>query len=287
MDVETPLAPETRRTLTIPARDGYPLAATEFGDPASPRVAVLSGAVAVPRAFYRRFAQALADRGYRVVTYDYRGVGGSRPAELRGFEARARDWALSDQAGVLDHIRASGPDKLVLIGHSFGGQVAGMLDDARDVAGMLTLSSQSGHWRLQGGYEPVTTFFHTHVTMPLLAWTFGYMPWSLIGAGEDLPKGVVLEWARWCRDPKYLLGDDTLPLDRYSAFTAPVMAYSIDDDTWGTARSVDAMMGAYPNVQRRHLVPSEVGMDRIGHMGFFRRASRSLWNDAFDWLDAL
>ena len=77
----------------------------------------------------------------------------------------------------------------------------------------------------------------------------------------------------------------TLPLERYRQFTAPVLAYSFGDDAWGTARSVAAMMRAYPNVELRHAEPAGFGLDRIGHLGFFRPGSEALWRDAISWID--
>jgi predicted alpha/beta hydrolase len=121
--------------------------------------------------------------------------------------------------------------------------------------------------------------------MPFLSHLFGYLPWSRIIGGEDVPKGVALEWARWCRTPGYLLGDETLPLQRYGDFSAPVLAYSIEDDDWGTYQAVNAMMSAYPNVERRHLVPADYGREFVGHFGFFRQGSNDLWRESIDWLD--
>ena len=269
--------------LTIAARDGYPLAATLFqAATPSDRVVVINGATATPRRFYRRFARALRDAGYTALTYDYRGVGDSAPASLRGFDARVRDWAEKDMAAIVRHARHElGAERLFLVGHSVGGQLAGLIDNADDGDGRIALSAQSGHWRYQGGEQKAAVLLHTYLTLPLLATLFGYMPWSLLGSGEDLPKGAALEWARWCRQRDYLLGDPTLPLERYAAFEAPVLAYSIGDDKWGTARSVDAMMRAYPNLERRHLEPSED--QRIGHFGWFRM--EPLWADAIAWLD--
>jgi predicted alpha/beta hydrolase len=116
---------------------------------------------------------------------------------------------------------------------------------------------------------------------------FGYFPWSRFAAGEDLPAGVALEWARWCRNRDYLLGDETLPLQRYEAFDAPVLAYSIEDDDWGTPRAVDDMMRAYANVARRHLVPPDYGLDKLGHMGFFRKGSEAIWDEVIAWLEGI
>lgn len=273
-------------TMSVPARDGFELAATVFRSDEDPRgVIVVSSATAVPRRFYRHFATALAEAGYVVLTYDYRGIGDSRPASLRGFDATASDWALLDMAGVIDWARSAfEPAKVLAVGHSVGGQLAGLLDNSASIDAMVTLSAQSGHWRLQGGEQKFVVALHVYFTLPLLAQLVGYMPWSRFSPAEDLPKGVALEWSRWCRDPLYVLGDDSLPLDRYAGFAAPVLAYSIDDDKWGTPRSVDAMMSAYPNLERRHIVPAERGLKSLGHFGYFRPESRALWDEAIAWL---
>ncbi len=270
----------------IPARDGFELAATVCRPEAdSDRVAIISSATAVPRRFYRHFATALAEAGFIVVTYDYRGIGESRPESLRGFEARTRDWALLDMAGVIDWVRNEfNPESIVKVGHSIGGQVTGLLDNADAIDGMLTVSAQSGHWRFQGGEQKYLAALHVYLTMPLLAMLFGYMPWRWLGSGEDLPKGAALEWSRWCRDRDYLMGDDSLPRERFETFTAPVLAYSVDDDKWGTAASVDNMMSHYPNVERRHLVPAEHGLIKVGHVGYFRPEAKVLWGDDIAWL---
>ncbi|VAW02432.1 Hydrolases of the alpha/beta superfamily [hydrothermal vent metagenome] len=274
-------------TTTIPARDGYQLAAT-IRTPADSRgrVVVISSAMAVKRGFYDRLADYFLAAGYTVITYDYRGIGGSRKGSLRGFEATLSDWALLDMQGVIEWTTQTlHPDRLFLFGHSAGGQLAGMIADPTPIDAMVTVASQSGYWRIQGKGQRMVVAFHSHVALPGLPKIFGYMPWSRISKAEDIPKGVSEEWARWIRSPDYLLGDDSLPLDRYSRFTAPVLAYSLADDTWGTREAVNAMMSAYPNVERRHVEPSDIGVESIGHFGFFRPESKPLWDDVVTWLE--
>ncbi len=275
-------------SLTIPACDGYSLAATRYQPEHNPTntVVVISAATAVPQRYYKHFAKFMVQQGYTAVTYDYRGIAGSKPNTLRGFAANARDWALLDMAGVIEWVqKVERPQRLFLVGHSYGGQTAGLLPNHDSIAAMVTLSSQSGHWRLQGGSQKWPVLFHVYLTFPIFCGLFGYMPWSKFGSAEDLPKGVALEWARWCRQPGYLLDDRSLPLERYQHFQAPVLAYSIDDDDWGTARSVDAMMHAYPNLTRRHIVPQEHGLSALGHFGYFRPKSKVLWPELVDWLE--
>jgi len=272
----------------IPARDGYPLGAEIMPGAAgerNSRIVVMNAAVGVAGRFYRPFAQALAEAGMTTVLWDYRGIGASKPASLKGFPATVVDWVLNDMAAVIDWAqRELEPQRLFLIGHSLGGQVAGLLDNSGLVNGMVTLSAQSGYWRLQGGEQKLAVLFHAYVSLPLITRLFGYAPWRRLGLGEDLPKAAALQWAGWLRKREYLLGDVSLPLERYASFTAPVLAYSFTDDKWGTARAVDAMMKAYPNVERRDVAPADFGLSSIGHVGFFRPRSTLLWDEVIDWL---
>ena len=266
---------------------GHALAVSTFEGPGADTVVLVNAATGVPRQFYKYFAAYVRDCGWTAVTYDYRGVGGSAPQNLRGFVARMRDWALIDMQTMIDWLSAQfRPRRLFVVGHSFGGQGIGMIETPRRITAMVGVSAQSGYWGVQGGAERYRARFAVTVLIPVLTRLFGYFPWSRFAAGEDLPAGVALEWARWCRNRDYLLGDETLPLERYDAFEAPILAYSIEDDDWGTARAVDDMMRAYSNVTRRHLVPAEHGLEAIGHMGFFRRGSERIWDDAITWLES-
>jgi predicted alpha/beta hydrolase len=251
-------------------------------------VVLINSATAVPRRFYRHFAAYLQRYGWYVVTYDYRGIGGSKPPSLRGFDASMRDWAFLDMPAMVDWIgRELAPKRLFAIGHSFGGQALGMIENAERIDAMVGVSAQSGYWGVQGGREPAKVRLIVTAIIPLLSRLVGYFPWSWFANGSDLPRGVALEWARWCRNPDYLLGDDSLPLERYKQFTAPVLAYSIEDDDWGTRRAVDDMMRAYPNVTRRHIAPADYGLSRLQHMGFFKDGSEPLWREAIEWLETI
>ncbi len=265
---------------------GHTLAASVFEAPGSDTVVLVNAATGVPRQFYKYFAAYFRDNGWTTVTYDYRGIGELAPPSLRGFTVRMRDWALIDIPEVIDWVSSEfRPRRLFAVGHSFGGQGIGLIERPQRITAMVGVSAQSGYWGVQGGAEKYRARFAVTVLIPVLTRLFGYFPWSRFAAGEDLPAGVALEWARWCRDRNYLLGDETLPLGRYDAFAAPILAYSIEDDDWGTAPAVDDMMRAYRDVTRRHLVPADYGLDKIGHMGFFRSGSEAIWDEVIAWLE--
>lgn len=281
---ETGIAAAT--DIPITAADSHMLAATLFDGGATDTVVLINSATAVPRQYYQCFASFIQQQGWSAVTYDYRGIGNSRPPSLRGFGATMRDWAFLDMTAMVDWVdRELNPLRLFAVGHSFGGQTFGMIDNASRADAMVGISAQSGYWGVQGGRERARVRFIVTVAMPVLSRFVGYFPWSWFASGADLPKGVALEWSRWCRNPNYLLDDHTLPLANYKSFTAPVLAYSIDDDDWGTRRAVDDMMRAYPNVTRRHIVPADHGLQRLQHLGFFREGSEPLWHETIAWLD--
>ena len=110
-----------------------------------------------------------------------------------------------------------------------------------------------------------------------------------MGNAEDMPPGVMLEWARWCRSMDFLFDDSTLASrENFAKFTAPLRAIQLSDDVWGTRRAVGHITERFINAASPHLVsvrPEDIGASHIGHMGFFRERFReTLWQDASDWL---
>jgi predicted alpha/beta hydrolase len=271
--------------VRVPAVDGYELAATVVKpDCGADDWVIVSGAFAVAARFYSRYATALAEAGFGVVTYDYRGIGGSRPPSLRRFPATMADWAVLDMAGVTTWVHATqAPRRLFLVGHSLGGILAGLMDCGDLVDAMVTVGSENVYWRYRYGRTKAVALGRVWATPPFVA-VLGYLPWSWFSSAEDLPAGAVRQMAAAVRTPGGLLDDPTLPTERYAAFRAPVLAYSVDDDPEATRASVDSMMAAYPNVERRHLTPADAGLDQVGHFGYFKASAQPLWDEAIFWL---
>ena len=64
--------------LVFEAADGRPLAATVLEPHRVEGAVVIASATGVPRRIYEGVAGCLADAGLAVLTFDYRGIGGSR-----------------------------------------------------------------------------------------------------------------------------------------------------------------------------------------------------------------
>jgi predicted alpha/beta hydrolase len=150
--------------ISLPATDGYLLGATLFLPRGAKRHAVLiNSATAVPRKIYGGFASYLARRGCAVLTYDYRGIGGSRPKapagdgrpkSLVGFKASMSDWAALDVTAAVAWMRQRYQAlPLAYVGHSFAGQALGLLANNSEVSRALLIAAQAGYWKLMASPE--------------------------------------------------------------------------------------------------------------------------------------
>ncbi len=275
------------KLLRIAAADGYPLAATRYCAAGAPRgEVVLAGATGVPQGFYRRFAEHLAGQGYGVTTFDYRGIGQSKPRSLKGFEANFLEWACFDLAAVIDTAAAPGLP-VFLVGHSFGGHAFGLLPNHARVTGCYIFATGAGWAGWMPRLEGLRVRFMWTFVTPLLAKWKGYLPWSLLRSGEDLPLGVYRQWRRWCAYPHYFFDDPDMAhlAERFAAVRTPIVAANALDDAWAPPASRDAFMSAYRNAPqiRRDLDPRQLG--GIGHMGYFRQQAQPLWDEVRDWFD--
>jgi predicted alpha/beta hydrolase len=289
----TPAAGGIGRELIVPSEDGIELAATLFEPKVAPAgeapLAVIGSATAVRRSYYARFAGYLAELGHPVLTFDYRGIGGSRHGSLVGSKIRMRDWCILDVPGVLHWTHSTFPQRPIhWIGHSMGGFATGLAHNNRLVARQLNIATLSGYWGRMAAPERYRVGLLMRFLAPPVIWAKGYFPGVLMG-GEDLPGPAFLEWMGWCMQPEFLFGDETLPERRhFGEFRAPIRFAQVSDDPWGTAAAVGHMAEHFSGSVDRSIwrvTPAEAGLQTIGHFGFFRPDLRdTLWKVAADWL---
>jgi predicted alpha/beta hydrolase len=251
---------------------------------------LINPATGVRQGYYRPFAEFLAERGWRVLTFDNRGIGGSRPASLRGFRARMQDWAELDSEGMLLWLVERYPGApTLLVGHSFGGQALGLMPAARQLDGALLVAVQSGYW----GHWPLwhwpRSLFLWYLMIPITTTMLGYFPARRLGLGEDQPAGVARQWAYWGRHRDYLLRDGNAAWRAgYEALTLPILGLGLSDDSFAPRRAMAAILALYSRaeVEHRHIVPRQRGLGAVGHFGFFRpRFRATLWEEAAAWLE--
>jgi predicted alpha/beta hydrolase len=249
---------------------------------------LIGGAMGVRQGFYRPFAQWLADQGYVVATFDYRGVGDSRTASLRGFDADLFAWARDTDAAIEVLLDRAGEVPLYVIGHSLGAQLPGLLRHRDRIAGLVSIAAGSGYWRDNAPGLKRYVLYFWHVLVPLATALCGYFPGAKLRKVGDLPKGVVLQWRRWCLDPRYHVGaEGPVVREQFEAVRFPLVALSLTDDELMTERGTRVLVDCYANAPRRveRVAPADVSARRIGHFGFFRDAfAPTLWARTAGWL---
>lgn len=276
--------------LRIRALDDYELGAVLYSartGAAPRRAAVLHGGAGIPALRYRRFARFLARSGIPVLTYDYRGIGLSRPSALRGFRSVIEDWAEYDCSAAVGWLRERYPlAELVGIAHSVGALLVGGAHNAAEQARLILIGAHTGYY---GDYHP---FYRLpmaalwHGLMPLLTRLIGYFPARRLGLGDDIPAGVALQWASRrsseLRPAGAGPGDERARrlLDRCAALDRPVLLIRFSDDAFATAAGMRRLLAYYPRLSPQYvlLTPADWGVRKIGHFGYFGgRAGPALW----------
>lgn len=251
---------------------------------------IVNCATGVLARYYHRYARFLAGHGCDVLTYDYRGIGKSRPDRLRGCGYRWREWGTRDFEAALRFTHARRPSETIaVVGHSIGGFLPGLAPSARLIARMLTVGAQYAWCGDYAASARLRLFAKWHVAMPALTALFGYFPGRMLGWLEDLPAGVANEWS--FRKPRF---EDSFPAadrqaarDRMSAVTAPILAVSLSDDEIGTRAAVRRTLAYYTGAERIlvHPTPSDFGREAVGHFALFHDShADTFWAGTLQWL---
>lgn len=253
-------------------------------------VVLVHPGTAITQRFYEPFAHYLLQLGFTVVTYDYRGTGRSRPASLRGFDVSMADWMDEDVGTVTRWAAGRFPElPLCAVGHSLGGHALALSGDTNTLRAAVLVASHAGVTAtIRGTAERLRVWLVMRVLAPVLCRVLGYMPGRRLGLGEDLPRGVMLQWSRWTTLPRYFFDDPAMDAAaRMARVRIPLLVLGFDDDPWANPRAIGMLVEPLANapVERRQVAPHSAGLRAIGHMGFFRKhAAERLWPQVGTWL---
>lgn len=285
---QSPIQPETVR---FQASDGWTLEGDIFrGD--APQIAILiSAGTGFPRQFYKDIAAYLAQQGAVVMTYDYRGTGGSGNEEIATSDIDYPDWGRFDLVAAIDALEEAAPAlPIVHVAHSVGGHFIGLAPNHTKIARHAFLSVGTGYWR---GHHlsdiPKEMYFWWILGSYSLA-RHGYIARGGGWTGEPLPPKVFRTWRRWSHRRAYFKSDlgklPSMTPHYYDDVIAPIRSWVFPDDPIATPQAARDLMTCYPAAPHEIVLrqPSEVGVRRIGHEGAVRRGREKLWDELWDWL---
>ena len=282
-------------------REGAVLGGTRFVEDAEPHTALLiNSGTGIPQRFYAAFAEHAAARRFAVLTWDYRGIGESAPDSLKDCKVRYRDWGHQDVPAAIHWLATRYPDlPLTVLGHSTGGQQLGLAHNVGEVKAAAFVAVSTGYWGGMPWRYKLFSLALWKLYMPLATRFYGYAPSRKIRWGENLPAGVAREWGAWCMQPEYLAaffdetgykkppdGDEFGPT-WFEQMSCPIQALYFTDDPISTRANAPPMLALFENarIDTRWIAPSEIGVDAIGHIGFFRPGvGEPLWDGVLERL---
>ncbi|WP_250656977.1 alpha/beta fold hydrolase [Alkalimarinus coralli] len=280
-----------KQSICILATDQFPISSTLYL-PAQPNntFVMVCSATGVKRSYYDLYAIHLCERGFTVLTYDYRGIGGSKVGDnWKGKTPSMSDWGRKDLEGVIQWVNEYYPEKFfTAVVHSVGGQLIGLAASNNSIKAVLAVASQSGYIGHWSGVEKLKFYGVMYFAIPVATYLFGRMPGVLLGS-EDLPKGVALQWAYWCRSRHYIVDRKGAPVrDGFEKYDHKIRFYCIADDLmYGPLKSVEALAGYYKSAKTEVVVrqAEDYGVDNIGHFGFFQSYMPAIaWDETATWL---
>lgn len=274
----------TGRSLELTCSDGYKLDAIIYEpDETASGIIIFQGGTAIRKEFYTNFCRFLAANGFIVLSYDYRGVGGSRGKSLRCMPASLMDWGQLDMKAAISYaIDNHSQLPCILIGHSIGTQLIGFAENNNHLRAVIGIGSSTGTWwKMKRGFS-VSAFLLWYVINPVLTPLFGYAPLKRLRIMEDLPRNVINQWSKWCRSEFYF-GDHlgrSIPHESFHALRVPFIVHYFKDDPIATDKTVTDLMALYRGTRTRMIKhrAKDYQAKKVGHFKIFsRRFENSFW----------
>ena len=272
-------------TLEISCKDGYSLSGHFYPKQNSSKnnhPILICPATGITQYFYQAFAEWLSTQGYDVLSFDFRGIGRSLHGPVSKFEASIIHWGQFDIPAAIDTLLCkTQAEQVILLGHSAGGQLLGIVPNYQKVAKVIAVSGSTGHVKGLKGKTKLLAPVMFNVIFPLARITKGYGPTQAIGMGENLPKDVAKQWAQFCSKPGYVMNamGKTVFEDYHAEIDCPITVLWSSDDEIATAANVKDLLRLYPNAdtQMIELKPKSYEHKAIGHMLMFKKSHQNLW----------
>ncbi len=270
--------------IILTTSDNLPLSIKIF-EPQNPagKLLLINSATGVKQQVYFSFAKYFAENGFTVITYDYRGVGESKPKIMKDFKATMRNWGTEDFKTVTNFIKEKYPDdQKFCLGHSVGALILGMNKDANIFKKFVFVTTQDAYVGNLKWNVALFALFGFAIAVPLTTALFGYFPAHRFGLGESLPKGVAFDWQTLILNKKSTSRlYEEIEADFSKHLSKETLIIHAEDDHWVTHKGMDNLMkNVYPNLNKtfREIKISESEKGEIGHVNFFRGYNKNLWN---------
>ncbi len=254
------------------------------------KLLLINAATGVKQHIYFSFAKYSAEKGFTTITYDYRGIGESKPEKMKNFDASMRIWGTEDFKTLTGFIQENFADyRKFCLGHSVGALILGMNEDSVIFEKFIFVATQDAYIGNLTFKVAVSALLGFGIAVPVTTAVLGYFPAQYFGLGESLPKGVALDWRALIlaqKSTKRLY--EKIEKNFSENLHQKTFIIHAEDDNWITKKGMESLMkNIYPNLKPtyREIKKSESEKGEIGHINFFRSFNKNLWEIVLNELD--
>lgn len=269
--------------LFLKTSDQNLISVTVF-EPQNPngKLLLINSATGVKQQVYFSFSKYFAENGFTAITYDYRGIGDSKPKKMNGFHATMRIWGTDDFKTVTDFIKKNYQNhQKFCLGHSVGALIIGMNENAHIFDKFIFVATQDAYIGNLKANIAASAVLGFGIAVPLTTKFFGYFPAHRFGLGESLPKGVAYDWRTLILNKKSTSRLYEKIATHFSKdLKQETFIIHAEDDPWVTMKGMENLMNnVYPHLKKtyREIKVSDSEKGEIGHINFFRSFNKSLW----------
>ncbi len=279
-----------QKEVNVRCSDGFELGATIFEATDTKGAVMIGPATGIKQTFYYAFASYLAEHGYSTITFDNRGIGRSKGKDINDGNPSLIHWGRLDMTAILEELKEHFPNiPYHLVGHSAGGQLVGLMDNALEFHSIFNFGCSSGSTRHYSFPFTLQGNLFLNIIIPLGNLFLGYTPSQWVGMGEPLPKGVSAQWRKYCNGQGYIEEDlgTVIKEHHYYDMRMPSLWIHATDDHIANMDNVKDMIRVHRQLPHKiiSLHPGEHGFESIGHMQFFSKKKKVLWKMALEWFE--
>lgn len=242
---------------------------------------IIVPAAGVLQSFYKKIAEFFQTSGISTITFDYAGIGKSLRGNIKDETSTLTNWGNRDLEAVIKYTIGTFHDhKIILLGHSIGGQLISLAPSSYMADKIILVAAQSGYWGYWKGVGKIKMWANWYLLVPVLTKAFGYFPSRKLSKMENLPKNVAKEWGKWCRSSEYLFTSLSCNNLYFDVIKCALTSISIADDFFAPKKTVEWLTSKFSNARTKnlHFTPENFKALRIGHFSLFTEKFKdSIW----------
>lgn len=219
------------KRIAIAASKSTELRYTDAGDTAKAAILILP-ALGVAASYYDRLLKSLAKAGHPAVVIDLQGQGNSSVVASRKVNFGYQELLTQDIPSAITATVALFDRKVILLGHSLGGQAGSLycgLGDGR-VIGLVLCTCCSVYYKSWKGRQRLKVLTGSQAAR-ICAWLLGYFPGKKFNFGGLTGQRLINDWGHQALTGTYKIAGSQIKWEKALAgITLPVLALHLHED---------------------------------------------------------